>query len=418
MRKKIYLLFVVIILCICMEGGYCLCQPAGQNEEAAGTEQEIDKFGDEPDNLYARSAVLMDGESGRVLYGKAEEEVRPMASTTKIMTCILALEFLKEHPEQIVTVSDLASAQPKVHLGMQKDEKYYLKDLLYSLMLESHNDSAVAVAEGVAGSVENFAVLMNRKAEMIGCRNTYFITPNGLDAEDEKGMHATTAKDLAAIMRYCLMQSEEKETFLEITGTRTYEFQDVEQGRTFSCRNHNVFLDMMDGAISGKTGFTGNAGYCYVGAVKKEDRVFVVALLACGWPNNKNYKWKDTMQLMRYGIEHYQYQKIELGKISSVTIMNGFDMRTPYRMDIKSPVHVITGKQPERILMREGEELKKEVNVPEAKEAPVKKGETVGNVSYSLNGKMICKYTVVSQQTVEKRSFVQMFRIVLKEVCL
>ena len=418
MRKKIYLLFVVIIQCICMEGVCCLCQPAGQKEKTAGTEQEIDRFKDEPDNLYARSAVLMDGESGRVLYGKAEEEVRPMASTTKIMTCILALEFLREHPGQIVTVSERASTQPKVHLGMQKDEKYCLKDLLYSLMLESHNDSAVAVAESVAGSVENFAVLMNQKAEMIGCRNTYFITPNGLDAQDERGIHATTARDLAAIMRYCLMQSKEKETFLEITGTRTYGFQDVEQRRAFSCQNHNAFLDMMDGAMSGKTGFTGNAGYCYVGAVKKENRVFVVALLACGWPNNKSYKWKDTMQLMQYGIEHYQYRRVEPEKISSVTIMNGFDMRAPYRKDVKIPVRVITGKQPGRILMREGEELKKEINVPKGKEAPVKKGERVGDISYSLNGKIICKYTVVSRRTVGKRSFVQIFGIILKEACL
>ena len=107
--------------------------------------------------ITSETGVLMDADSGRVLFGKDADVVRPMASTTKIMTCILALEYLREHPDQTIEVSDQAAYQPKVHLGMQKGEVFYIKDLLYSLMLESHNDSAVAVAEGIAGSVEEFA---------------------------------------------------------------------------------------------------------------------------------------------------------------------------------------------------------------------------------------------------------------------
>ena len=139
---------------------------------------------DELKNLYARSAVLMDADNGRILFGKNESMILPMASTTKIMTCILALEYM--NGEEVCAVSENASKQPKVHLGVHKDEKYYMKDLLYSLMLESHNDSAVVIAEKVAGSVEEFADLMNRKAKELGCENTYFITPNGLDAEDNR----------------------------------------------------------------------------------------------------------------------------------------------------------------------------------------------------------------------------------------
>ena len=115
-----------------------------ENDAAAQNAKRV--FGDEPAELYARSAVLMDADSGRVLFGKDTDVVRPMASTTKIMTCILALESLREHPDQTIEVSDQAASQPKVHLGMQKGEVFYIKDLLYSLMLESHNDSAVAVA--------------------------------------------------------------------------------------------------------------------------------------------------------------------------------------------------------------------------------------------------------------------------------
>ena len=148
-------------------------------------------------------------------------------------------------------------------------EVFYIKDLLYSLMPESHNDSAVAVAEGIGGSVEEFAKEMNAKAAEIGCKDTHFITPNGLDAEDESGVHSTTAEDLAKIMQYCIMTSGEKEAFLEVTRTKEYQFQDTDRKRTFSCHNHNAFLDMMDGALSGKTGFTAEAGYCYVGSLRR-----------------------------------------------------------------------------------------------------------------------------------------------------
>ena len=144
-----------------------------------------------------------------------------MASTTKIMTCILALE--NAGPETEVLVSDRAASMPEVKLHIKKGEKYRMEDLLYSLMLESHNDSAVAIAEAVAGSVEKFADMMNRKAMELGCGDTCFVTPNGLDAEDpESGkIHSTTAEDLARILRYCILFSPAKNEFLAITQPST-----------------------------------------------------------------------------------------------------------------------------------------------------------------------------------------------------
>lgn len=190
--------------------------------------------------LYAKSAVLMDAKSGRVLYAKDGNQHMPNASTTKIMTCILAIE--QGNPEDEVTISSYAASMPKVHLGMNAEDKFYLKDLLYSLMLESHNDSAVAVAEHIGGSVEGFADRMNQKAEELGCRDTYFITPNGLDAQDEKGVHGTTAEDLSRIMSYCI----KNKTFLEITRTASYCFSNVSGTRNYTCNNHNAFLQMME----------------------------------------------------------------------------------------------------------------------------------------------------------------------------
>ena len=198
--------------------------------------------------LYAQSAVLMDGSSGRILYGKGQDIIRPMASTTKIMTCILALEL--GNLDDKVTASSYAASQPKVHLGVRSGEEYRLEDLLYALMLESYNDAAVMIAENIGGSVEDFAALMNQKAEELGCRDTYFITPNGLDGvkKDKDGVehiHSTTAADLAAIMRYCVMESPKKEEFLSITRTQNHTFTDSSGRRSYSCFNHNAFLNKM-----------------------------------------------------------------------------------------------------------------------------------------------------------------------------
>ena len=190
-------------------------------------------------DLHALSAILLDGKNGRVLYDKAGEEVRANASTTKILTCILALEY--GDPDDVVIVSSYAAKMPDVQLNIREGEEYRLKDLLYSLMLESHNDSAVAIAEYIGGSVEAFADLMNRKAIEVGCTNTHFITPNGLDAKDEYGIHGTTAEDLARIMRYCIRESPKREQFLAITRTATYSFTNVGGTRSFSCSNHNAF---------------------------------------------------------------------------------------------------------------------------------------------------------------------------------
>lgn len=388
-----------------------------QNDDVAQNSGQI--FGDEPENLYARSAVLIDADSGRVLFGKEADVIRPMASTTKIMTCILALEYLKEHPDQMVEVSDQAVSQPKVHLGMQKGEAFYLKDLLYSLMLESHNDSAVAVAEGVAGSVEKFVEKMNAKAAEIGCKDTHFITPNGLDAEDTGGVHSTTAKDLAKIMRYCIMTSTEKETFLEVTRAKEYQFQDTEKKQSFSCHNHNAFLDMMDGALSGKTGFTADAGYCYVGSLRQDERTFIVALLACGWPNNKGYKWKDTRKLMEYGLEHYQYREIDKKmQIPEIKVAGGVDDKKPYQYCLNIPVKIDGVSERSKILMRDGERLKAKMKLTRYSEAPVKKGKKVGKLTYYLGSQKIAEYPLSIKKTVEKRTVLWCIRWIVKNTRL
>lgn len=372
--------------------------------------------------LYAQSAVLMDAGSGRILYEKNGFEMKPMASTTKIMTCILALEY--GNMEDYVEVSSYAASMPKVKLNMQAGERYLLKDLLYSLMLESHNDSAVAIAEHIGGSVEGFADMMNQKARDIGCFDTFFITPNGLDATaaSENGeikAHSTTAADLAKIMSYCIMESPRKEEFLTITETSSYQFggfrekdgEIIPSGRSFQCSNHNAFLSMMEGALSGKTGFTGSAGYCYVGALRRDDRTYVVALLACGWPNNKTYKWSDTKTLMNYGLENYTYHSLSDIRIDESSLKDiQVDGGQTEQMGENAYVSVTIAdkeseKEPDGVLLSEGEEFEIKSEIKKKLTAPVEKGTEVGSITYLVGDEVYGVDYIVTDEDVAAIDF-------------
>ncbi|MCH5260643.1 MAG: D-alanyl-D-alanine carboxypeptidase [Lachnospiraceae bacterium] len=358
--------------------------------------------------LYAQAAVLMDADSGRVLYGKNEKDVLPMASTTKIMTCVLALEY--GNPDDIVEASAYAATMPKVRLGVKQGERYRMGDLLYSLMLESHNDSAVVIAEAVGGSVEGFASMMNQKARDIGCYDTYFITPNGLDAvvNDSGKVHSTTAEDLAKIMAYCVTDSPAKELFLEITQTMSYDFTNAEGTRSFHCNNHNAFLSMMKEAISGKTGFTNSAGYCYVGAVESEGRIFTVALLACGWPNNRSYKWSDMKKLVTYGMERYEYRDIyEQREFQNIRVHNGIDAESgaPYKEAYVAVQIDDRGEQNIPYLLCEDDEVEIRVQISDVLWAPVAEHEEVGALSYYLNGTLVKRFPIITAAAVEERTY-------------
>ena len=376
---------------------------------------------DDPDlKLYAQSAVLMDADSGRILYEKNGQKVMPMASTTKIMTCILALEY--GNPDDYALVSSYASSMPKVKLGVSPNEYYKLEDLLYCLMLESHNDAAVVIAEHIAGSTGAFADMMNQKARDIGCYDTFFITPNGLDAtaaaeDGSVKAHSTTAADLARIMSYCITDSPKKEEFLTITRTPSYSFENYREedgvmasgGRRFQCNNHNAFLSMMEGALSGKTGFTGAAGYCYVGALRRDERTYVVALLACGWPNNKTYKWSDTKALMNYGLENFEYHRLSEAAFDESTlkpleVVNGQTCRlnsTAYanvKIDRKEDMDM-------GFLLKKDEQIEVDFQIANSLTAPVSAGSQVGSIRYLVGGEVYGEEYIITADDVPAIDF-------------
>ena len=382
----------------------------GETLESAVVKPKVET---DPLNLNAHAAVLLDGDTGRILYGKNEKKVLPMASTTKIMTCILALENSGLDTE--VEISDRAASMPEVKLHVRKGEKYRLEDLLYSLMLESHNDTAVAIAEAVGGSVENFADMMNGKAAELGCDDTYFLTPNGLDAEDKESgkIHSTTAADLARILRYCISLSPAKEEFLAITRAPSHAFSDLSGTRSFSCVNHNALLTSMEGAVSGKTGFTGKAGYCYVGAVKKGEKLFIAALLDCGWPPHRTYKWQDMRKLVTYGDKNFEYKEIEktgLGKETAILVENGVESRVKVEIGTEN-----ADKNSLCVLLGNDEKVQVRTKIAKSLHAPVREGTPVGQRDYMVDGIVIDSDPVVTAGNVELWDFEYAEKIVMEK---
>ena len=356
--------------------------------------------------LYALSACLMDADSGRVLYDKNADEVRAMASTTKIMTLIVALEYANE--DDIVTVSPYAASMPDVQLNIMAGEQYRLGDLYYAMMLESFNDVAVTIAEYIGECyalnqddrtantdikarsyddskkyVHTFAKLMNEKAKELGCENTYFITPNGLDAEDENGKHSTTAKELAVIASYAI----KNERFNDIIGTRQYSFCEVNGTRNCSAYNKDAFLNQMNGAFGIKTGFTGNAGYCFVGALKSDGRTFISVVLGSGWPSNRTYKWKDTRKLMEYGINNFFPRAV------FSTIKNYKDVKVKDGME-ESTSTCIKGDL--SLILCEADDVRVVYELEDYIDAPVNVGDIVGKAIIYVNGQRMGSFPITA----------------------
>ncbi|MDR1689623.1 MAG: D-alanyl-D-alanine carboxypeptidase [Clostridiales bacterium] len=250
-------------------------------------------------SVNAAGAILIDAKTGRVLWAKNAVLPLAVASTTKIMTAILTLE--NANLNDIVTVSSRAANQPKVKMYLAEGETVNLKDLLYALMLQSSNDAAVAIAEHVGGSVENFCAQMTERAKELGAGDTVFETPNGLD----KGNHHSTAYDMALITRHALTV----DGFTEIINTPSVSV--TSSRRTYEITNLNRFLHEYNGAIGVKTGFTSKAGHCFVGAAKRGDMQLISVVLASGWgTRGREQKWRDTKQILNYGFDFFEYKDI------------------------------------------------------------------------------------------------------------
>ncbi|MDR3090752.1 MAG: D-alanyl-D-alanine carboxypeptidase [Clostridiales bacterium] len=324
-------------------------------------------FAGEPPEVEAIGAILIDGRTGRVLWGKNAEKPLPMASTTKIMTAVITLE--RGNLDDEVTASARAAAAPEVNMNLRRGEKIKLRDLLYALMLQSSNDAAVAIAEHIGGDVETFCAMMTEKARELGSDASFF-TPNGLDAPG----HEASARDMAIIARYALQNRK----FLEIIGTRTYSSKSSLTERFLV--NKNRLLSEYDGAIGVKTGFTGKAGNCFVGAAERGDKRLISVVLGSGWgPRGREQKWRDTKAILNYGFKNFEYADIlEKGRLAGKTGVSRSRARTVYF----APGDGVTlPLSPE-----ERAACRVDFIYPETLRAPVRDGDRVGKAVVRVNG--------------------------------
>lgn len=347
--------------------------------------------------IHARAAVLMDGSTQRILYGKNETERLPMASTTKIMTCLYTLEHGRL--TDIVTISDKAASAPKVRLGAPAGSRFLLSDLLYALMLESDNDAAIAIAEHVSGSVEQFCIDMTNEARDYGCFRTSFQTPNGLDSDD----HYTTCYDLALITCRAL----ENRKFRSIIKEREYTIKDLKHKRCYSLNNKDRFLDLYPDSIGVKTGFTSKAGYCFVGAVEKKEHYLISVVLGSGWPPNRSWKWEDTKQLMNYGTKNYSLQKIVLNKEIPGTIAVNCGQKN------NCPVK---GHESIQMLLSPEDHVSIKTDIPDTITAPVYKNDRIGTVTVMINNTKYRQYPVVAARGIARTDFFFYLGILLQSL--
>lgn len=372
--------------------------------------------------LYSKYSVLIDSDSGRILSGSNETTAVSMASTTKIMTLIIALENCDKN--FVATTSAYAASMPDVQLNSITGEQFVLDDLYYSLMLESHNDSAVIIAENVAyyllcknpalrsetpfisnynydssflseidreqseKLVYIFTDLMNEKADDILLFDTYYITPNGLDAEDDYSFHHTTAYDLAKTMAYCINNDE----FLRITQTVSKTFSDTTGKHTYQLNNKNRLLNPENGVISGKTGFTNKAGYCYVCAYKDNNRTLCIAMLACGWPPNKNYKWSDANYLIALG-KKYNKQKY-------------FNCEYTFYIPVSKGKYSFCELIPDsavEFLACDDDSVNIQIDIPETLTAPVNSAQIYGTINIYVNNEPARSINLKAKQSIPKK---------------
>lgn len=317
-----------------------------------------------PPSVSAKSAILIEAESGNCIYEKNADEVLPMASTTKIMTALVALEALS--PDTVITIPACAIGTEGSSVYLLEGEQLTLEQLLYALMLESANDAAVAIAVGVAGSAEEFAERMNRKAEALGLSNTRFANPHGLDAEQ----HYTTARELSVITAHAL----QNELFRTIVSTRKTTIPHAGTDGARLLVNHNKLLRLYEDCIGVKTGYTSQSGRCLVSAAER-DGVTVIAVTL-----SASDDWNDHQKLLDYGFTQY----------ISVTLCEAGAYTLPLTVVGGADTYVTLSNQEglQTVLPIDHPPVFVTVEMPRFEYAPIKAGEAEGAVVFrcDLNG--------------------------------
>lgn len=343
-------------------------------------------------NLNARSCIILDRTSKKILFGKNEYNKVKMASTTKIMTATIILENCDL--SQTVTISKKAAGTGGSRLGLKTDDKITIRDLLYGLLLVSGNDAAVALAETCSGTVTDFANLMNEKAKELGLNNTHFETPHGLDSDN----HYTTAYELAILTDYALKNS----TFLNIVGTKNYTI--TINGYPKNLTNTNELLGSLNGIYGVKTGFTNGANRCLVTSCKRGDMDIICVVLGC---DTKNFRSSDSTKLINYAFENFEYVNIKDLVNSEFNIWkesksNYFSIEKGVTSNLEIDISEISSPI---IPIKKDDisSLKVEFSISKELSAPLYKNTSIGKFIVYTSSETILEGNIISCQDINKK---------------
>lgn len=365
--KRTKLIFLILFLLLVP-----LCFPLREQEVCA------DVF------TSARAMCVIESSSKRILYSKNENEKRAMASTTKIMTAITAIESGVDLDTPF-EISKNAVGISGTSLYLKDGEQLTLRDLLYGLMLVSGNDASYAIGEYVGKGIEHFIDMMNWKAHQIGAFNTHFENTHGLDADG----HYTSAYDLAIISSYAL----KNETFKEIVSTKDIQITNIE-GKVRYFRNKNRLLGELDGAIGVKTGYTGNAGRCLVSAVERDGMQVVCVVLDC------RPMFEDSAEILEKAFEEYKLTDLSEGITypSGVSVENG-NKNNVLLSKIKNCFYPLKEGEKEKISV--------ELNLADKVKAPIKKGDEIGEVRIFIDKDLLFSEKIFTIEDVKEKGVLQ-----------
>ena len=343
-------------------------------------------------NLNARSCVVLDRNSKKIIFGKNEYNRVKMASTTKIMTATVIIENCDL--SQTVTVSKKAAGTGGSRLGLKTGDKITIRDLLYGLLLCSGNDAAISLAETAAGSVQEFSNMMNNKAKELGLNNSHFESPHGLDSDN----HYTTAYELALLADYALQNS----TFRNIVGTKNYTI--TINGYPKNITNTNELLGSLDGVYGVKTGFTNGANRCLVTSCKRGEMDIICVVLGC---DTKNFRTQDSIKLINYTFENFEYLDIKNlidkefenyknNNINLFEINKGVSNDLEIRCFSTEP-SIIPIKKDEKNSIKVDFELKKNL------EAPINANLKVGSFMVYSDNRTILEGDILTTNSIDKK---------------
>ncbi|MGI6552968.1 MAG: D-alanyl-D-alanine carboxypeptidase family protein [Bacillota bacterium] len=323
--------------------------------------------------ITADSYILMEAWTGQVLLAKDEKTLRQPASTTKVLTAIVAIEL--GELDELVTVSKKAARVGEASLHLRPDEVFTLGDLVKGALIKSGNDATVAIAEQLAGDERLYLDLLNRKARLLGAWQTYFQNPHGLPHQD----HLTTAYDLALLARYALKNP----IFASIVGTQEELISSLNTGRIIYLRNTNRLLWEGPHYLGVKTGTTVKAGKCLIGAARMEGRTLISVVL------HSDDRFGDTKKLMDYGMTDFQLRKIvDSSQHLTVRLADGKFFLT------------LAPEEDFFYSVRKGQQLSRRYILPGKIQASIRAGEPVGSLDLFLDGKKIKKVRLIALEDI------------------